>query len=101
MDHFSSFNIIGYSSPLLPCRLVDLRRGLIYSENFQHQFSCSLSTPHIYPDCTSATDLPFHHLEHLLRLTSSIRNSHFVIEFKPLSGELEPTQVIDLSQCKP
>ena len=31
-----SFNIVGFSSPLLPCRLVDLRRGLIYSENFQH-----------------------------------------------------------------
>ena len=36
MDHFFSFNIIGYSSPLLLCRLVDLSRGLIYSENFQH-----------------------------------------------------------------
>ena len=33
MDRFSSFNIVGYSSPLLPCRLADLRRGLIYSEN--------------------------------------------------------------------
>ena len=31
-----SFNIVGLSSPLLPCRLVDLRRGLIYSENLQH-----------------------------------------------------------------
>ena len=36
MDCFSSFNIVGYSSPLLPCRLVDLRRGLIYIENLQH-----------------------------------------------------------------
>ena len=33
---FFSFNIIGFSSPLLPCRLADLRRGLIYSENLQH-----------------------------------------------------------------
>ena len=33
---FFSFNIIGLSSPLLPCRLVDLRRGLLYSENLQH-----------------------------------------------------------------
>ena len=33
---FFSFNIIGLSSPLLPCRPVDLRRGLIYSENLQH-----------------------------------------------------------------
>ena len=31
-----SFNIVGLSSPLLPCRLVDLRRGLLYSENLQH-----------------------------------------------------------------
>ena len=37
MDGFLlSFNIIGLSSPLLPCRLVDLRRGLLYSENLQH-----------------------------------------------------------------
>ena len=85
-DCLSSFNIIGYSSPLLPCRLADLRRGLIYSENFWHQFSCSLSTPCIYPDCTSATDLPFHRFERSLRPTSSPRNSHFAIEFKPLSG---------------
>ena len=35
MDHFLSFNTVGYSSPLLPCRSVDLRRGLIYSENLQ------------------------------------------------------------------
>ena len=33
---FFNFNIIGFSSPPLPCRLVDLRRGLIYSENPQH-----------------------------------------------------------------
>ena len=33
---FFSFNIVGLSSPLLPCRLVDLRRGLLDSENFQH-----------------------------------------------------------------
>ena len=32
---FFSFNIVGLSSPLLPCRLVDLRRGLLYSENLQ------------------------------------------------------------------
>ena len=44
-DHLVSFNIIGYSSPLLLCRLVDLRRGLIYSKNFQHQFLYSLLTP--------------------------------------------------------
>ena len=33
---FFNFNIIGLSSPLLPCRLVDLRRGLLYSKNLQH-----------------------------------------------------------------
>ena len=33
---FFSFNIVGLSSPLLSCRLVDLRRGLLYSENLQH-----------------------------------------------------------------
>ena len=33
---FFSFNIVGLSSPLLPCRLVDLRRGLLYSKNLQH-----------------------------------------------------------------
>ena len=33
---FLSFNIVGLFSPLLPCRLVDLRRGLLYSENLQH-----------------------------------------------------------------
>ena len=33
---FFSFNIVGLSSPLLPCRLVDLRRGLLYSENLQY-----------------------------------------------------------------
>ena len=33
---FFSFNIIGLSSPLLPCRPVDLRRGLLYSKNLQH-----------------------------------------------------------------
>ena len=32
---FFSFNIVGLSSPLLPCRLVDLRRGLLYSENLR------------------------------------------------------------------
>ena len=36
-------------------------------------------------------------LEHSLRPTSSSRNSPFAIEFNPLSGELEPTRVIDLS----
>ena len=45
MDCFFSFNIVGYSSPLLPCRPVDLRRGLIYSKNLQHPplFSFQLS----------------------------------------------------------
>ena len=38
---FFSFNIVGLSSPLLPCRLVDLRRGLLYSENLQHPPSLS------------------------------------------------------------
>ena len=33
---FFSFNIVGLSSPLLPCRPADLRRGLIYSKNLQH-----------------------------------------------------------------
>ena len=31
---FFSFNIVGLSSPLLPCRLVDLRRGLLYSRAY-------------------------------------------------------------------
>ena len=31
---FFSFNIIGLSSPLLPCRLVDLRRGLCHRTLF-------------------------------------------------------------------
>ena len=47
MNHFSSFNIIGYSSPLLPCRPVDLRRGLIYSENLQHTPSLSFHSSHL------------------------------------------------------
>ena len=47
MDCFSSFNIIGYSSPLLPCRPVDLRRGLIYSKNLQH-------TPSLVRVCASS-----------------------------------------------
>ena len=38
---FFSFNIVGLSSPLLPYRLVDLRRGLLYSENLQHPPSLS------------------------------------------------------------
>ena len=38
---FSSFNIVGLSSPLLPCRLVDLSRGLLYSKNLQHPPSLS------------------------------------------------------------
>ena len=38
---FLSFNIVGLSFPLLPCRLVDLRRGLLYSENLQHPPSLS------------------------------------------------------------
>ena len=38
---FFSFNIVGPSSPLLPCGLVDLRRGLLYSENLQHPPSLS------------------------------------------------------------
>ena len=41
---FFSFNIIGLSSPLLPCRLVDLRRGLLYSEKLQHPPPRSLPT---------------------------------------------------------
>ena len=49
------------------------------------------------PDCTSVPDSPFHHLECSSRPTSHPRNSRFVIELKPLSGKLGPTQVIDLS----
>ena len=46
---FLSFNIVGLSSPLLPCRLVDLRRGLLYSENLQHPPSLfSHSTTLVY-----------------------------------------------------
>ena len=47
MNHFSSFNIVGYSSPLLPCRPADLRRGLIYSENLQHTPSLSFHSSHL------------------------------------------------------
>ena len=96
MDCFSNFNIVGYSPPLLPCRLVDLRKGLIYSKNLQHNLSLP-SYSHNYSDYTSVPNSPFHRLEHSLRPTSSLRNSCFVIEFKPLFGELEPTRVIDLS----
>ena len=34
-NHFFSSNIIRFSSPLLPCRLVDLRRGLLTDKNLQ------------------------------------------------------------------
>ena len=78
MDHFFSFNIVGFSSPLLPCRPVDLRRGLIYSENFQHQFSHSLPTPHTFR-LHFCNHLPLHCLECLLRPTSSLKNTYFVI----------------------
>ena len=43
---FFSFNIVGLSSPLLPCRLVDLRRGLLYSENLQHPLRSLPTQPH-------------------------------------------------------
>ena len=45
---FSSFNIVELSSPLLPCRLVDLRRGLLYSENLQHPPSLSSHSTTLY-----------------------------------------------------
>ena len=48
MDCFSSFNIIGFSSPLLPCRLADLRRGLIYSKNLQHPPHSLPTQPHLF-----------------------------------------------------
>ena len=68
---FFSFNIIGFSSPLLPCRLVDLRRGLIYSENLQHSPSLSSHSTTPSTDCTSAPDSPFDHLERSSRPTST------------------------------
>ena len=67
---FFSFNIIGLSSPLLPCRLVDLRRGLLYSENLQHLPSLSSHSTAPYSDCTSAPNSPFNHLERSSRPTS-------------------------------
>ena len=67
---FFSFNIVGLSSPLLPGRLVDLRRGLLYSENLQQPPLLSSHSTVPSTDCTSAPDLPFHHLEHSLRRTS-------------------------------
>ena len=67
---FFSFNIVGLSSPLLPCRLVDLRRGLLYSKNLQHPPLLSFHSTVPYSDCTSAPYSPFHRLEHSLRLTS-------------------------------
>ena len=60
---FFSFNIVGLSSPLLPCRLVDLRRGLLYSKNLQYPPSLSSHSTAPYSDCTSTPDLPFHRLE--------------------------------------
>ena len=48
MDCFLSFNTVGFSSPLLPCRPVDLRRGLIYSENLQHNLSFPSHSPHLF-----------------------------------------------------
>ena len=90
-----SFNIVGFSSPLLPCRPADLR-DLIYNENLQHLSLLPSHSPYL-PDCTSATNSPLHHLECSLRPTSSLRITHFVIAINPFSGELEPTWVIDLS----
>ena len=67
---FFSFNIVGLSSPLLPYSLVDLRRGLLYSENLQHPPSLSSHSTAPYLDCTSVSNLPFHRLERSLRPTS-------------------------------
>ena len=79
---FFSFNIVGLSSPLLPCRLVDLRRGLLYSENLQHP---PLLSSHSTAPFTDYTSGPIHlpiawsaHLGQHLRLC----HSHFVIERK-------------------
>ena len=67
---FLSFNIVGLSSPLLPCRLVDLRRGLLYSENLQHPPLLSSHSTVPSTDCTSAPDPPFDRLERSSRPTS-------------------------------
>ena len=67
---FFSFNMVGFSSPLLSCRLVDLRRGLIYSKNLQHPPSLSPHSTAPYSDCTSVPDLPFDRLERSSRPTS-------------------------------
>ena len=95
---FFSFNIVGFSSPLLPCRLVDLRRGLIYSENLQHPPPRSLPTqPH--PLQTALL-----HPIRLLIAWSAPQGQHlhlchscFAIECKLHLVSLEPTRVIDLS----
>ena len=63
--------IVGLSSPLLPCRLVDLRRGLLYSENLQHPPSLTSHSTAPSTDCTSVPDSPFDRLERSSRLTST------------------------------
>ena len=65
-----SFNIVGLSSPLLTCRLVDLIRGLLYSENLQHPPLALFPLNRVLSDCTSAPDLPFECLERSSRPTS-------------------------------
>ena len=79
---FFSFNIVGLSSPLLPCRLTDLRRGLIYSKNLQHPPLLSSHSTAPPTDCTSAPDSPFHCLEHSLRPTSLSVSLLLLIECK-------------------
>ena len=77
-----SFNIIGLSSPLLLCRLVDLRRGLLYSENLQHPPRSLPTQPHPLQTALLC-------LIHLLITWSAPQgrhlrpcHSHFVIECK-------------------
>ena len=69
---FFSFNIVGLSSPLLPCRLVDLRRGLLYSENLQHPPSLSSHSNHTLYRLHFCTQLAFPSLGALIKANISV-----------------------------
>ena len=97
---FFSFNIVGLSSPLLLCRLVDLRRGLIYSKNLQHPPSLFSHSTTPSTDCTSVPNSPFHCLEHLLRPTSTsmlLLDAIFAHIFCPFSTQLHSLSLPHLS----
>ena len=95
---FFSFNIVGLSSPLLPCRLVDLSRGLLYSENLQHPPSLSSHSTTSYSDCTSAPDSPFDRLERSSRptspLISCLSRQYLGLYLSPTSPTLLPASDI-------